>query len=101
MATATKEKFTGTTTEDLAAQVDALKADIAALTQSLGDYGRTQSAHLAESARASGEAEYEHLRSKVADLGNQAEDFVVQKPGVALGIAAGIGFLAGLVISRR
>lgn len=108
MAVSVKEKFTETTTEDLAAQVEALKADIAALTHSLGDYGRTQGAHLAEtaresakSARSSGEAELEHLRSKVNDLSRQAEDFVAHKPGVALGVAAGLGFLAGLVLSRR
>ncbi|MGH1457989.1 MAG: DUF883 family protein [Paracoccaceae bacterium] len=108
MAAATKLKVTETTTEDLAAQVEALKSDLAALTGTLADYGKTQGAHLKEgakaravSARESGEAQIEHLRAQGAELGKQAESFVQEKPAVSVGIAAGLGFVAGLFLARK
>lgn len=108
MPTATKNSKTAPTTEDLAAQVETLKADIATLTKTLSNYGKSQGRHLAEvakdgvhNARQKGEEQFENLKGQAADLSRQAEDFVSERPAVSLGIAAGAGFLVGMLTARR
>ena len=95
-------------TEDLARQVETIRADIAALTKTLGDFGKAQGEYLAGEARRgademrrAGEAQFNLLRNQAGDAGRQAEEFVGKNPGMALGIAAGAGFLIGLISSRR
>ena len=38
---------------------------------------------------------------KTKEAQKQAEDFVRTQPGTAIGIAAGVGFLVGLLTARR
>jgi len=95
------------TPEDLAAEIEQLKADIAKLTEQL----RTTGAHSYGAARraasegvdqlwAQGEAAYEGLRSKADDLEQQVMDSVREKPLTSLAIAAGVGFLFALLARR-
>ena len=107
MATATKRK-NETTTEDLAEQMEALKSDFASLSKTLADYGKTKGNQIADaaengvkSASEAGKVHAQKLKSQAVDIGHQAEDFVAEKPAISLGIAAGAGFLAGLLASRR
>jgi ElaB/YqjD/DUF883 family membrane-anchored ribosome-binding protein len=44
---------------------------------------------------------YRHARKTLARLSGDARDYVSDNPGQSLLIAAGIGFLAGLVVRRR
>jgi ElaB/YqjD/DUF883 family membrane-anchored ribosome-binding protein len=44
---------------------------------------------------------YRHARKKVSRLSGDVGDYVSDNPGRSLLIAAGIGFLAGLVVCRR
>ncbi|SPJ23101.1 DUF883 family protein [Palleronia abyssalis] len=84
------------TTEDLSRQVDALKADISRLTETLGDYGRTKSREYQGEARRRANEIRDEAQGRVDDI----EAYVRQNPAQALGIAAGVGLLIGL-FSRR
>lgn len=96
------------TTDDLAAQMDVLRNDIAALTSMLGDRTRAEAneaanaaKRMARKARAGAEDQYEQLQARAGDVAEQADEFIHEKPGVAIGIAAAVGLLAGLMLSRR
>ena len=84
------------TTEDLSRQVDALKADIARLTESLGDYGKAKS----QQYRSEAQRRAEDLRSEAQGRIEDVELYVRQNPTQALGIAAGVGLLIGLFTRR-
>ena len=93
--------------DDLAADIDQLKADIAELTEQLKlmrehSYGAAKHAASEgfEQLRAQGEAAYESLRANADDIERQLTDTVREKPITSLAVAAGIGFLFAL-ISRR
>jgi ElaB/YqjD/DUF883 family membrane-anchored ribosome-binding protein len=108
-----------TDTADIEAQLAALKSDISGLTKALADYGQAQSKTLSEvaattaaNAKASGEdaarraaqkadEAYHLARDKAGEAYAKTEDSVRQNPAAAVGIAAGIGFLAGLLTARR
>ncbi len=96
------------TAEDLAEQVSALKADVARLTELLGQYGRTRAGDAAEEAErraAALRAEVERQASRLGDqarrASDDAHDFVRERPGMAVALAAGLGFLVGFLTSRR
>ena len=95
------------TTEDLARQVEALKADISRLTESLGDYGRskgrrykTEAQRRASGLRRDAEDRANALRHEAGDRYDEIEQYVQENPATALGIAAGIGLLIGLMTRR-
>jgi ElaB/YqjD/DUF883 family membrane-anchored ribosome-binding protein len=97
----------GRPADDLAAEIEQLKADIAALTEQLKltrehSYGaaRKVASEGMEQLRAQGEAALESLREKTDDLEQQLTDRVREKPITSLAIAAGVGFLLALM-SRR
>lgn len=97
-----------TNIDDLATQVAILKDDIATLTQSLGEFGKTKGKHLravAEDAaadlKARGEEHAATVKAHANNLQDEANRFVVEKPAAALGIAAGLGFLVGFMASRK
>ena len=116
MATATKTR-NGTTNsdisiEDLSAQLEILKNDIAVLTSTMGAYGKAKAAEARDTAnskaseiRDSAQARAEELSAagieKTKEAHKHAEDFVRTQPGTAIGIAAGVGFLVGLLTARR
>ena len=93
--------------EDLAAEIEQLKADIAKLTEQLRTTGqhsygaaRRAAAEGVDQLWAQGEAAYEGLKANATDLEQQVADSVREKPFTSLAIAAGVGFLFAL-LSRR
>ncbi len=82
--------------EELSQQVDTLKSDIRRLTDSLGDYGKARGRYY------QGEAQRraDHFRDEAQGKVDEVETYVHENPATALGIAAGIGLLLGL-LSRR
>lgn len=90
-----------TTVKDLSAQIDLLKKDIAGLTETIADLGKAKSAEAQGKARDKVDELTETGKEKLLETQLQAEHFLKTQPGTALGIAAGIGFLVGLVTARR
>ena len=72
--------------DELSAQLDALKADMADLTQTMKNLGV---------------AKVDDARAHAQDGVDQALDYVRDKPANALAVAAGMGFLIGLLSGRR
>ena len=105
MATASTSKklngANGATIEDLSTQIAILKDDIAALTSTMGDFGKTKVAEASETAKSTAADLSEASRQKAVETQAKAEEFVRTQPTTALGIAAGIGFLVGLMTVRR
>ncbi len=93
MAKANVSSLTGgkeITVDDLAAQIDTLKSDLSKLTHTLADFGVAKT----EAATAS-------AKMKATEAQLQAEDFVRTQPATSIGLAAGLGFLVGMIASRR
>lgn len=108
----TPTKSEDITLDDLNAQMQTLKSDIAALTSAVGAYGKAKGAEAMDGAKANARAAKEltadqiealsaHAQKLGQDLHNQADTFVKQQPATALGIAAGAGFLIGLLTARK
>lgn len=87
--------------EDLADQIDTLKADLAELTASIGRFGAAKRDEFAESAKARGRAGFAAVDEAAHELHRSADDFMRTQPATTLGIAAGIGFLVGLLLAKR
>ncbi|MEW9918007.1 YqjD family protein [Marimonas sp. MJW-29] len=87
--------------EDLSAQIDILKADIASLTDALGTYTKAKGAEASEYAKTKARETARAGREKAVEAQLHAEDFVRNQPATALGIAAGVGFLVGMFTARR
>ncbi|MCE8006131.1 DUF883 domain-containing protein [Aestuariivita sp.] len=107
-AQTTNGKTSTPDTSDLAAQIETLKTDLANLTSMIGEIGTAQSERAKgaiqdklEGARETGAARVADAKDQAAKLGAEANDFVVRQPATALGIAAGIGFLIGMLGARR
>lgn len=83
--------------DPLEAQLAPLKAELARLADLLAQQGRAE----AETLRDGVEAGAERLRARGADGLAQAGGWLRDHPGQALGLAAGCGFLLGLLIGRR
>jgi ElaB/YqjD/DUF883 family membrane-anchored ribosome-binding protein len=93
--------------EDLAADIEQLKADIARLTEQLRETGqhtygaaRRAASEGVEQLRAQGEAAYEQLKANAGDFERQLADTVREKPVTSLAVAAGVGFLLALMTRR-
>ncbi len=93
---------------DLQKQVQSLKSDIAALTSAMTDYAKAQRAGIAAVAGTSVDlirkkgTESIDAASEIATKGySQAEHTVRNNPAGAVAVAAGVGFLIGLLSVRR
>jgi len=89
------------TMEELADQVATLRNDIATLTNTLGEYGKMKSSEVSGQAKEMLSDLSTAGRVKAVEAQAKAEDFITTQPATALGIAAGIGFLVGIVSARR
>ncbi len=89
------------TIEDLSTQIAILKDDIAALTSTVSDYGKSKSRQVAGQARTTAHDLANSGRDKALEAQDTAEEFIRTQPATAVGIAAGVGFLVGLIASRR
>jgi len=82
---AAKKSTTSHDTEDLAAQVDAIRADIQNLTSTVGRIANKQLGR---------------AQDRAMEAANEAEDAIRRNPLSAVAIAVGLGFLFG-VFTRR
>ncbi|MDW4499902.1 DUF883 domain-containing protein [Sulfitobacter sp. D35] len=96
------------TTADLEAQIATLRDDLGTLTETLKGLGKAKKDELtelaalkAEVAKQKGSEAADAVVQQARDAEAQAREFVRTQPGTALGIAAGLGFLVGLMSARR
>lgn len=87
--------------EDLSAQIDVLKNDLSTLTQALSEYGMSKSQDAKRAAQQTAADLQTAGRDKAREAQAQAEDFVHNQPATSLGLAAGLGFLVGMITARR
>lgn len=93
---------------DLTKQIETLQKDIGELTGLMAEMGKAQAARLSDEAEAKaqrlkdkGEATAHAAKEQMEDLQGQANEFIRTQPAAAVGIAAGLGFLFGLLMTRR
>ncbi|WP_342076974.1 DUF883 domain-containing protein [Yoonia sp. SS1-5] len=111
MAASTKAlngKTANPSSEDLAKQIEILQKDLGQLTQTIAEIGKSKS----DAAVSATKAKLSDARDHVADqaetaklqameLQGQANDFIRNQPATALGVAAGLGFLVGIMSTRK
>ncbi|QKV19035.1 DUF883 family protein [Oricola thermophila] len=92
---------------ELAREVEGLREDLAALTErfsSVSDLGlrtaRDFTREKGDEAFRRGEAAYEEISAHASELERKAANSIREHPLQALGIAAGVGFLAALLTRR-
>lgn len=83
--------------EELTAQIAQLKAEIAALSAGL----KAKGVEFAADLKARGEQAAGEARSRAGHALADAEVAVRQNPATAMAVAAGLGFLVGLLLNRR
>lgn len=93
---------------DLQAQLDLLREEIGRLTSLTSDVTKAEAARAKEALkakgeeyRAAGEAHYQELRRTAEGHADDAVRYVKEQPLNALGIAAGLGFVVGFLLSQR
>ncbi len=96
------------TVEDLARQMEALRADLNGIAETLKGLGMARGKAAAddvksraEAARAAGEQQIEEMHARLEAMLAEADKLARDKPITAMGIAAGFGFLLGLMLGRR
>jgi len=82
---AAKRSTTSSDTEDVSAQVDAIRADIQNLTSTVSRIANKQLGR---------------AQDKAMEAANEAEDAIRRNPLSAVAIAVGLGFLFGVFIRR-
>ncbi|WP_298858583.1 DUF883 domain-containing protein [uncultured Sulfitobacter sp.] len=87
--------------DDLAAQIQTLKDDLSILTQTLSEYGTAKAENAAQTAQAKAAELKAAGQDKVVEAQLHAEEFVRTQPATSLGLAAGLGFLVGMIAARR
>ncbi|MEL6466387.1 MAG: DUF883 domain-containing protein [Pseudomonadota bacterium] len=108
-----------TDTADVAAQIETIKSDIATLTALIGDVAAKKKDEAASTAsstaarlKASAADQATLAQVRAAEMGDavrtaaedsyaQTEDAIRRQPAMAVGIAASVGFLIGLLATRR
>lgn len=86
--------------EELARQVEELRADLKGLHDLLSNMAEGDGAG-PEQRSAAAERALRALNACADGLSREAEKAVTRQPGVAIGIAAGLGCLVGLLLTRR
>lgn len=93
---------------DVAKQMAVLREDIANLSATVAEYGKAQGAlvkssavQTAENVAERGAATAEVAKAKALKTYSGAEEAVRSNPATAVGIAAGFGFLVGMMSARR
>ncbi len=108
MAQNTVTNGTSTDYKELSDQIATLKKDIASVTDLLGEIGVRRKNETVAAAKE--RAEYLRERGSDAltdaqlrahDAQDQALEAIRRQPGTAIGIAIGVGFLAGFLSSRK
>ncbi|MHA6326014.1 DUF883 family protein [Roseivivax sp. CAU 1753] len=99
---------TGDEAEALKAQLETLKADMASMTELMTELGMRKKDETLDAAKAryealrrDGEKLYKEARVRADDAQDQAMEAIRRQPATAIGIAVGVGFLAGFLTSRK
>ena len=94
--------------DDLSAQLATLKQDVPNLTKSLGELGTASKEAAKNGARRkagefrdAGEAQFNAARDQAEQYGQYAADTVRQQPAASMAVAVGVGFVLGMLTSRR
>ncbi|UWR22696.1 DUF883 C-terminal domain-containing protein [Sulfitobacter sp. S190] len=87
--------------EDLSLQIQVLKDDIASLTDTISSFGAAKKDEAAAAAKAKAAEIKDAGFARAAEMQDQTEEFIRTQPATALSLAAGFGFLVGLVITNR
>lgn len=93
-------KSDGPSAEDLEAQINALRQDFSKLIDSLGAAGDAKASAFKEKAQGKAKSAYAAAETEARRAEHEISSFVQERPYAALGIAAGIGFLAALLARR-
>ena len=83
--------------------VETLKNDVGNLAHGAADAARSGVAELREGAHNAVDAaknKFEDARKATADAAHSLKDVIVRNPVTSIGLAAGLGILIGMVISR-
>ncbi|MFD3190413.1 YqjD family protein [Sedimentitalea sp. HM32M-2] len=104
----TAAKVSESEAQQLSNQIDALKTDIAAISQTLVEMSAARREAVVADAsekvahlRDRGEKTLQDAQASVEDLTQQATDAVRNQPATAVGIAVGVGFLLGFLSGRK
>ena len=89
---------TGNTTTD---KVKQTAADLAATAREKGEEFVDRAKHEADRLYRQGERRAHEVAEYAGDYYDEMSEMVRRKPAQALGIAAGVGFLVGLILARR
>ncbi len=92
---------TAPTADDITAQLEVLRKDMTALTQSVSDLARDRATRAGEAARDSAREHTQAIADSATQMTRQAEDAVRAQPLAATAIAAGLGFALGFLSTRR
>lgn len=109
MATKAKEKtMAQAQPSDVTEQMAILRDDIRSLSETITELAQAKGVEMSQaakdqvaSARETANAGVDAAKQQAAQLQGQANDFVRDQPAVALGIAAGLGFLVGMLTTRK
>jgi len=93
-------KTDGPSAEEREAQINTLRQDFAKLIDSLGAAGDAKASALKDKARSQAQNAYAAAEDKALRAEQEISSFVRERPYAALGIAAGVGFLAALLARR-
>lgn len=106
--TATLAASKETSVADLAAEIQTLRDDLGSLTGTLSELTKVKGHEVTHLAAQKADAVQQKatevagfVSARAKDAQDQAEDFVQKQPATALGIAAGVGFLVGMMSARR
>lgn len=96
------------TVEDLARQIEALRADLQGLAATLKALGLAEGRAMAEglrarveAAKAAGAERLHGAEAAVSGMISEAEGAIRRQPALAMAVVAALGFLVGLVLARR
>lgn len=96
------------TVEDLSAQMETLRADMAQIVETMGALSRAKTGEAAEALaetaaelRRRGEEQLAAAREKGSEALESATGYVRSHPAESLAVAAGLGFVVGLLLRRR
>ncbi len=104
----TATKSSAPEVEQLSAQIDALKDDIANISETLLDMGSARREAAVKGAsekvahlKSSSEKRLQEMQEKVEDIASRTGDAVRNQPATAVAIAVGVGFLLGFISGRK
>lgn len=97
-----------TTPQDIADQMATLRSDIRALSVLVTELAQNKGAELSDAAKEQVSAvkqsaldQAEAAKDQAQQLQDQATAFARDQPATAIGIAAGLGFLVGMLMTRK